>query len=195
MLAAAEGCSPFIVLQAALAAFIATETAQRDVIIGFPNAARDDGADEVRIGCHVRSLIVRVAVDEETTFRELVARTRRAVLGALRYQHVPSDDLASIGITWEAVDIPVELGLQRVTPCAQREELDTDLWFYVDPAERDALAVHLVYDAALFKRTTAAALLEGYLALVRAAVAAPETVPHRGRTNERATGRTPHYRF
>ena len=88
-LAAAERCTPLMVALAAYAVLLTRSMRHEEVIVGIPATERTSPDTERLIGFFVNSLPIRLRVDPEEGFRDLVRRTRRAVLDALDHRDVP----------------------------------------------------------------------------------------------------------
>ncbi|NJL21960.1 MAG: hypothetical protein HC895_15975 [Leptolyngbyaceae cyanobacterium SM1_3_5] len=87
------GASLFMTLLAAFAVLLHRYTEQTDIAIGSPIANRDRSELEGLIGFFVNSLVLRVDLTGNPTFRELLDRVRDVAIAAYAHQELPFEKL------------------------------------------------------------------------------------------------------
>jgi amino acid adenylation domain-containing protein len=92
-LSRSEGVTPFMTLLAAFGALLSRYSGQRDLLIGSPIAGRIHPGTEGIVGFFVNSLVLRVRLEADPSFRALLARTKAACLGAYAHQALPFERL------------------------------------------------------------------------------------------------------
>jgi amino acid adenylation domain-containing protein len=83
----------FTTLLAAFQALLARHANATDIVVGSPVAGRGRAETTDLIGCFINSVALRVDVQGDASFAELLGRVRQVVLGALSNQDLPFDRL------------------------------------------------------------------------------------------------------
>ena len=190
-LAAGAGASLFMALLAGLDAVLYRTSGERDVVLGSPVAGRTSIATEGLIGFFVNTVVYRVRLAGELTFRALLARVRDVVLDVYEHQELPFDRLveelrprrdASHGPIYQVMfslqNTPtpdLELPGLSVSPVGiNNGTAQTDLILFGGMEAGRLGILQLEYDTDLFDAATIHRL-EGYLlTLLAAAVADPD---------------------
>ncbi|WP_330241434.1 non-ribosomal peptide synthetase [Streptomyces sp. NBC_00525] len=171
-LARAEGCTPFMVVHAALAAALTRLGAGTDLAIGSPVAGRTDEALRDLVGFFVNTLVLRTHTDGNPTFRELLNRVRTTDLDAFAHQDAPFDlvlealnptrilsrhPLFQICLTLESGGTPeLRLGEARVSavPAVTSGAAKFDLEFLLRTEDGQGLRGTVLFAEDLFDRET-----------------------------------------
>ena len=87
------GASLFMVLLSAFAALLSRYSGQGELVIGSPVANRSRREIENLIGFFVNTIALRIQVDPDASFRELLEQTRATALGAYAHQEISFEQL------------------------------------------------------------------------------------------------------
>ncbi len=88
-----EGVTLFMTLFAAFAVLLQRYCGQDDIVVGLPSASRDRKELEGLIGFFINSLVLRVDLSGDPSFRDLLARVRETALDAYAHQELPFEKL------------------------------------------------------------------------------------------------------
>ncbi|MFI7047533.1 amino acid adenylation domain-containing protein [Streptosporangium sandarakinum] len=185
--AAETGCTPFMVLLAAWQELLGRVSGTDDVPVGVPEAGRLHPDTARMLGCFVNTLVLRGDRSGEPTGRELLARTKDAVLDALTHRDVPFEriverlhperSLATTPIFQvmlnvlddppRALDFP-GLTAEDVNPAPRTTKYDLNLAFANAGEEYHG---ELVYRTDLFDESTALRMAGWYLNLLEGVLA------------------------
>lgn len=174
------GATLFGVLFAALCVVLHRVSGQGDLLIGVPVRARTRPEIEDLIGPFMNMLVLRSRADRETTFSELLAKSRSSMLDALSHQELPL----------EAVDAraPILRAFFTFEDGRQRPERMGDLavstYTVLPPAvaadvrfaateTRDGLSMVWTCSAEIFERESAGLFLQRFRHVLDEIVKAP----------------------
>ncbi|MER5425293.1 non-ribosomal peptide synthetase/MFS transporter [Streptosporangium roseum] len=185
--AAETGCTPFMVLLAAWQELLGRISGTDDVPVGVPEAGRLHPDTAHMLGCFVNTLVLRGDRSGEPTGRELLARTKDAVLDALTHRDVPFErivehlhperSLATTPIFQallnvlddrpQVLDFP-GLTVEQAPPPPRTAKYDLNLAFVNEGEEYDG---ELTYRTDLFDGPTARRMAGWYLNLLEGMLA------------------------
>ena len=87
--------TPFMMTLAALGALLARTTGQKDIPIGTPIANRTRAELEDQIGFFANTIVVRLDLEDNPSYADLVRRTREATVDAYAHQDAPFEQIVS----------------------------------------------------------------------------------------------------
>src|SRR5215213_968322 len=185
-----EGVTLFMTLLAAYAALLLRYSAEEDICIGTSIAGRTRKETESVIGFFVNMLVLRIDLNGDPTFLELLQRVRAVALGAYANQDVPFEELVDeLGTERSLSHTPLfqtvfvlqnapraelqltGLKLQRVDIEGQAAKFD--LTVAVEETN-EGLMVRLEYDTDLFLPGTISRLGQHWQQLLEGVVQQPQ---------------------
>ena len=185
-----RGATPFMVLLAAFATLLSRHAGNEDLAVGTPIANRNRAEIEGLIGFFVNTLALRVKLDGDPAFDELLARVREMALAAYAHQDLPFEKLIEelapardLGRTplFQAMFVlqpparPLPLpGLEARPIEVTTDTAKTDLTLYVREAGGE-LEAEIEFSTDLFDAATIDRVGERWAVLLSAAVEAPAT--------------------
>jgi amino acid adenylation domain-containing protein len=186
-----HGATLNIALIAAAAAFLARHTEQDDLVCIVPASRRDDPGRRNAIGLLLNLLPLRLRLDGDPTFAEIVVRTQRAMHRALAHAEAPFERIiAGLGLPRGPGRQPLFDVILNMVPGAERLWWG-DLKVTLDVVIGSAQPCDLVIGAStrvggtlgltvrcrddLFAPITATRMMARFRTLLLAAVAAPHT--------------------
>ncbi|WP_345303644.1 amino acid adenylation domain-containing protein [Lysobacter hankyongensis] len=195
-LAREQNATLFMVLHAAFALLLHKLGAGDDVVIGSPIAGRTDDALDDLVGFFVNTLVLRTDLSGNPDMRALIDRVRVADLAAYAHQDLPFERLVDIINPTRSLDhhplFQVMLAVQNTEDAAPRfgalradyAEFDFpiakfDLYLSLSERHDDdrhpaGIAGQLEYAVQLFDRSTVERMIERFIRLLDAALAAPD---------------------
>ncbi len=178
--ARALGLTPYMLLHSLLAVMLARYAGQSSVAIATPTSGRSAGAQEPLVG-YCSDLIFSVStIDGEEKLEAYCQRARSALLADISHADYSfawiSQDLKATGAE---LPLQVVFNYQNAYVSAPFEGISANLLprplHYLDGELtlnavelEDGLALELNYNSGLYEETTARALLEAYLCLLKA---------------------------
>ena len=124
-LAVREGVSVYMLYLAVYAALLARHGGREDILVVSPSANRDRSEVEGLIGPFVNPLLLRLDLSGGPTFRELLGRVRRVVLGAFEHAAAPFEKV--LGRT-PAAPAPGQFSVpEQLPPARPAARIGTDL--------------------------------------------------------------------
>lgn len=190
-LCAATGVTPYMLLLAAFGTLLYRSSGQDDILVGGPMANRELPGIENLIGFFANTVVVRLRLDGNPTFGEMLARARDSVLVSYEHQEVPLElvvdavrperdpavhPLFQVNFRVRVGDAPaLELAGTRTERVAvdlglARFELSFELHIL-----RERIEAELTYNSARFDPSTAQRLAGDFGALLRTVLADPDT--------------------
>ncbi|WP_051152824.1 non-ribosomal peptide synthetase [Nocardia niigatensis] len=195
VLARRHGASPFMVVHTALAVLLARLSGRTDIAIGSVVAGRGDGELDDLVGMFVNTVVLRSQLDPAAGFAATLDAVRQADLAVYGNMDLPFERLVEAlapvrstahhplfqvllafqNLRTEATTLP-GLEIRPLEAPAPGSKFDLE-WMLAEQfgttGEPAGITASLTFTTDLFDRATAAAMVEGFLALLDAATAAP----------------------
>lgn len=184
-----ESVTLFTILLAAFNTLLYRLTGQDDVAIGSSIANRNRAETESLIGLFVNMLVLRTRLNGNPSFRELLARTRDVVLGAIAHQDLPFErlveelqparDLArtpffQVVLVLDNTGRKAPLTGLNISPLdVDNQTAKFDLTLYFSESEQ-GLGVTAEYNRDLFEATTIDRLMRQLNCVLQAVVEDPD---------------------
>ncbi|WP_067176323.1 non-ribosomal peptide synthetase [Microtetraspora niveoalba] len=183
------GGTPYMVFLAAFAVLLGRHAGQEEVSVATAVASRTPQTETV-VGCFLNTLVMRVRLAGQTTFRELLHQVRATTLGAFDHKDMPFDRLveelaprrtsshnplaqAMLVVHNAPADVPtlasVETSLVDLPLSTTQLDLNVQLW-----ESDEGFTGFLEWNTDLFDRSTMLSLADQFARLVDNAVAEPE---------------------
>lgn len=185
-----EGSTLYMTLLAAFGALLSRYSRQEEIVVGTPVAHRNRADIEGLIGLFATTLVLRINLAGDPTFRDILRRTKEIVLSGLAHQDVPFEKLVEelkperslshnplFQVLFAFQNAPSH-GLQlwgvEATPVRLVHRTSKfDISFQFVESQKGLLG-RLEYNADLFERATVERMLEHFRLLLEGAVANPE---------------------
>lgn len=179
----------YMALLAATAVALGRWARQDDVPLLAQVTQRPLPAAQSVVGLFVNGMVIRVGLDADPTFRDLLDRVCDEFLDALEHADLPFDEvvqalnpqremsrnpLAQVAVGLEKADRPVDFAGVRATPVDMLlgTSADVDVMFEEDSA--DGLTVTVLADSEIFAPPTAAALTGALVTVLTGLVEQPD---------------------
>ncbi|HEY1816138.1 MAG TPA: condensation domain-containing protein [Kofleriaceae bacterium] len=184
-----RGATLNVTLFAAAAAFLARLTGQQDLVCVLPAARRDDPGREAVIGLLLNLLPVRVRLDGDPSFNEIISRSSRAVREAMAHAESPYERIvAALGLPREPGRQPLLDVIVNMVPGTETTRR-ADLQFTIESSWNSAQPCDMVIGALtrpggfldllirgrddLFAAITIERMMKRFATMLAAAVRAP----------------------
>ena len=185
-----QGATLFMTLLSALYALLQRYSGQTDICIGTPVANRAREEFERLIGCFVNTLALRVNLDDDPRFVDLLMQVEDVTLNAYSHQDLPFERLVDeLGIAREKSHSPLfqvmftlqnasaehelrlpDLDLELLPSVMQTAKFDITLNL---TEKAEGLVGELEYNTDLFKRATIHRMVGHFETILEAVVAHP----------------------
>jgi amino acid adenylation domain-containing protein len=189
-----NGVTLFMTLLSALGVLLYYYTGQDDIVIGAPIADREHVDLENQIGLCLNTIAMRIRLEAEEPFSQLLEKVKRVTRDAMEHQLYPFDmlveDLAlkretgrtplfDVMIDMLNLTSPRKPGINsdlKITPFKTGwETAKFDLTFYIAEG-KDTLGIKLEYNADIFEHETVKSIAERCRVLLNEITKNPQTI-------------------
>lgn len=186
-----SGVTPFTSLFAAFSIFLHCYTGQDDISVGSPIARRRRDEIEPLIGFFVNTLVLRARLSGKPSFRELLGRLSRVILGAIAHADLPFDKLVEIlrpprktgrmplfQINFRVVKAPVpslRLKHLKVSPPEWVDNETSKFDLSLELVATGGAAGFFEYSTELFRPESIAQMATDFETVLRALISEPDT--------------------
>lgn len=87
--ARSSGATLYTFLLASFQALLMRYSSDEEILIGTPMASRPRKEDELTVGCYINPIVLRGTISADSTFEELLRRTRKTFTDAFEHRHYP----------------------------------------------------------------------------------------------------------
>ncbi|HVZ73436.1 MAG TPA: amino acid adenylation domain-containing protein [Polyangia bacterium] len=185
-----ERTTSFSGLLAAFSLLVARHTGQTDILLGSPFGNRARAEIEQAVGFYAATVVLRVDVSGDPTFRELLGRARDVILGAAANQDVPFEKIVEalkpardaahnpffqimLGYLSAPDDALVFPGVEVTAVDPPSVDSMFDLLAQLEEG-RGGLSGYFTYSTELYDAPTIARFVDGFARVLAAAVASPD---------------------
>jgi amino acid adenylation domain-containing protein len=187
-----EGATLFMTLFSAFTVILKRYTGQDDIVVGSYVASRDRAELEDLIGFFINSLVLRVDLSGDPTFRDLLSRVREMALEAYAHQELPFEKLVEelqperdlsrnplFQVSFQLFSAKQDRNAAETPEAKQTIDLNRGMAIF-DMAVNiwdgpDGLSGHIEYSTDLFDPTTMARLFGHFRTLLKSIVTNPDT--------------------
>lgn len=174
----------FVTLLSAFLILVSRYSGQEDVAVGVPVATRDHASVEGLIGFFVNTVVLRVKISANLTFKELLAKTRQTMAEAYTHRHVPFEKVvASLQVSRDLTENPIFQVMfasqnpprepSQMGDCSLETEIGSNntarfhLCMYVQ-TDGDVFRLRCEYSSDLFNASTIIQLMDRFENLLQA---------------------------
>ena len=186
-------CTLFVVLQAVLAVLLNRYTSSRDVVTGTATAGRVKTGLEPLVGYFVNLLVLKITLENDMTFDQVLLATRDTVFDALDHQSLPFDVLVQelrptrVSERNPLFQVVLQLHYSNETAAQRVENMEVlrrdaigsgSNWFEImfeAIRTKTDLTLTLAYSRDRFEPSRITDLLDGYVASIEHLIDDPST--------------------